>query len=306
VPSFGAKLKQQREQRGVTLEEISETTKIGSRFLHALENDRFDQLPGGIFNKGFIRAYAKSVGLDEEETVAGYLEATGVVPGQPDAPTPLPEIRAAAEPDGAAGLPWGALAIVLLVAALSLVVWGLFSRSVSRSAVTKSQPSPQAAAGNGDSPPPSITAPATPAATPLSQTLSSDNAQKPGEIPPGSSNRKTGDADKTGQKPVFATAQPIDLRITARADSWISISVDGEVMTRNTMSAGADKSIHAAREIVVKAGNIGALDFEFNGKKLPDQGGAGEVKTLTFDAAGIHASTSAPDSAPDQCGTPRP
>jgi Domain of unknown function (DUF4115) len=77
-------------------------------------------------------------------------------------------------------------------------------------------------------------------------------------------------------------------------------------MTRNTISAGAEKSVHAAREIVVKAGNIGALDFEFNGQKLPGQGGAGEVKTLTFDAVGVHASTSATDSSPDQIGTPRP
>jgi Helix-turn-helix domain len=80
LPSFGEKLKQEREKRKITLEQISVTTKIGTRMLQALEEDKFNQLPGGIFNKGFVRAYAKSVGLDEEETIAGYLEATGAVP----------------------------------------------------------------------------------------------------------------------------------------------------------------------------------------------------------------------------------
>jgi len=65
VPSVGARLKQEREKRNVTLDEISRSTKIGTRLLRALEDEHFDQLPGGIFNKGFIRAYARFLGLDE-------------------------------------------------------------------------------------------------------------------------------------------------------------------------------------------------------------------------------------------------
>src|SRR5580765_3433510 len=75
--SFGDRLKQQREQKSISLDDISLSTKIGTRMLRALEEEKFEQLPGGIFNKGFVRAYARHVGLDEEQTLADYLEAAG-------------------------------------------------------------------------------------------------------------------------------------------------------------------------------------------------------------------------------------
>lgn len=73
--AFGEKLRKQREQRGLALDAISNTTKISTRMLRALEDEHFDQLPGGVFNKGFVRAYARQVGLDEEETLTDYLAA---------------------------------------------------------------------------------------------------------------------------------------------------------------------------------------------------------------------------------------
>ena len=73
--AFGEKLRKQREQRGLALDAISNTTKISTRMLRALEDEHFDQLPGGVFNKGFVRAYARQVGLDEEEALADYLLA---------------------------------------------------------------------------------------------------------------------------------------------------------------------------------------------------------------------------------------
>src|SRR5580658_8517162 len=80
LPSFGEKLKLEREKRKITLEQISVSTKIGTRMLQALEDDKFNQLPGGIFNKGFVRAYSRVVGLDEDQTVAEYLQASGDAP----------------------------------------------------------------------------------------------------------------------------------------------------------------------------------------------------------------------------------
>lgn len=73
--AFGEKLRKQREQRGIELDAISKTTKISTRMLRALEDEQFDQLPGGVFNKGFVRAYARQVGLDAEEAVTDYLAA---------------------------------------------------------------------------------------------------------------------------------------------------------------------------------------------------------------------------------------
>ena len=68
-------LRREREMRGISLDEIAATTKIGTRLLRALEDEQFDLLPGGIFNKGYVRAYAKYVGIDEEKAVADYLQA---------------------------------------------------------------------------------------------------------------------------------------------------------------------------------------------------------------------------------------
>ncbi len=73
--AFGEKLRKQRELQGIGLDAISGTTKISTRMLRALEEEHFDQLPGGVFNKGFVRAYARHVGLNEEEAVADYLDA---------------------------------------------------------------------------------------------------------------------------------------------------------------------------------------------------------------------------------------
>jgi cytoskeletal protein RodZ len=69
---FGEHLKREREMRGVSLEEISAATRIGTRFLEAIEKDQWDQLPGGVFNRGFIRSIARFLGLDEDSLVAEY------------------------------------------------------------------------------------------------------------------------------------------------------------------------------------------------------------------------------------------
>jgi cytoskeletal protein RodZ len=74
MPTLGEELKQKREQRGISLAEISEATRIGTRFLKAIETDNFSILPGGIFTRSFIRAYAKHVGMSEDQAIALYLQ----------------------------------------------------------------------------------------------------------------------------------------------------------------------------------------------------------------------------------------
>ena len=96
MEAFGEKLRRQREQRGITLEAISSTTKISTRMLRALEEEHFDQLPGGVFNKGFIRAYARQVGLNEEEAINDYLAALHAL--QIQAQRILPDLRAGKSP----------------------------------------------------------------------------------------------------------------------------------------------------------------------------------------------------------------
>lgn len=70
---FGDKFRNAREKKELTLDQVSNVTKISSRMLKAIEEEHFDQLPGGVFNKGFIRAYAKHLGLNDEEAVNDYL-----------------------------------------------------------------------------------------------------------------------------------------------------------------------------------------------------------------------------------------
>ncbi len=75
VENFGYYLKHERELRGVLLEEISGATKIHIRFLQALENNQFDELPGEVFIKGYIRSYANIIGSDAEEMLNIYEES---------------------------------------------------------------------------------------------------------------------------------------------------------------------------------------------------------------------------------------
>jgi len=70
---FGAKFRKVRESRELSLDDISNVTKISARMLQAIEEEDFDKLPGGVFNKGFIRAYAKHLGLNSDDAVNEYL-----------------------------------------------------------------------------------------------------------------------------------------------------------------------------------------------------------------------------------------
>lgn len=316
MTSFGAQLKKEREKQGVTLEDISVSTKIGTRMLRALEEEHFDQLPGGIFNKGFIRAYARCLHMDEEQAVADYLAATGAstVPkseNEDQAPILEPPSR---EPSySAATLPWGIFAVVLLITALGFAAWGFYSRESQKVAPDSTPPaanpsnvsSPATAPQPPPEPKPAETAnssttvprPAEPATSP--GTAASSPSQPVPPPPPTS-------ASSQPRSAVPANA-PLRVLITAREDSWLSISVDGEIVTRALLSAPAQKSIRAEKEIVIKVGNVGALDFEFNGHKLPTQGEYGEVKTLTFDARGLQPQTpkpEAPAQSPEQPGAP--
>ena len=92
---FGEQLKRERELRGVSLEEVAAATRIAPRFLEALENEQWDKLPGGVFNRGFIRAVGRYLGLDEDNLVSEYALQTkgrtdpGVVRDAPEKPEPM-------------------------------------------------------------------------------------------------------------------------------------------------------------------------------------------------------------------------
>ncbi|HLL16927.1 MAG TPA: helix-turn-helix domain-containing protein [Pyrinomonadaceae bacterium] len=88
--SLGTRLRQAREARGVSLRELSDQTRIARRYLEAIEADDYKELPGGIFNRSFIKAYAKGVGFSEAEAVSAYTE---VARAAGEAPDELPTSR---------------------------------------------------------------------------------------------------------------------------------------------------------------------------------------------------------------------
>lgn len=131
--NFGERLKRERELREVSLNEVTAATRISTRFLQALENEDWNKLPGGVFNRGFVRSVARYLGLDEENLLAEYDMARG--DQAPEAPA-VPETRAPSMPKWIA--PAAVLAALLVLGALvaaGIYAWYryLANRSVSQS-----------------------------------------------------------------------------------------------------------------------------------------------------------------------------
>ena len=75
--TLGQKLRQAREERGISIGEVSEQTRISPHYIESIENDDYKTLPGGIFNKGFVKSYARYVGYDEQEALGDYSKLMG-------------------------------------------------------------------------------------------------------------------------------------------------------------------------------------------------------------------------------------
>lgn len=85
--TLGEKLRQAREDRGVSISEVAEQTRISPHYIECIENDDYGPLPGGIFNKGFVKSYAKFVGVDEQEALADYSRIQSpAISEEPDLP----------------------------------------------------------------------------------------------------------------------------------------------------------------------------------------------------------------------------
>ncbi len=90
TPCLELDLPRFRKRAGVSLEQIAQSTKIGSRFLQAIEGEQFDQLPGGIFSTSYLRQYADAIGYDEDALVAFYNQK--MHPSEPISKGPQTEI----------------------------------------------------------------------------------------------------------------------------------------------------------------------------------------------------------------------
>jgi cytoskeletal protein RodZ len=146
--TFGERLKREREMREVTLKEVTSATRIGPRFLEALENEEWDKLPGGVFNRGFVRAIARFLGLDEENLLAEY----DLAHGEPSMPAPQPYENQLPRPPIWVPI----LAVVALLAVLGgLIAGGIYGwrrfaahRAVKESSSSSSLPKDGAASSS--------------------------------------------------------------------------------------------------------------------------------------------------------------
>src|SRR5262249_1921209 len=277
---FGDRLRREREMRGITLDEITESTKISRRHLEALEGEHFDQLPGGVFNKGFVRAYARFLGIDEDQAVAEYSAASNEQP-EPEDKFPL-EIHE--QPNRELNPRRSPLPLVFGVAALVGVLMGYFFWLKSRphGSEAAQQPGPQT----------SVVHDAVPAKSTSQPTAVQQNQDAPAHVAPAA-------AIAAPERPAQAnTAPPASTEkkqadktfvvlVKAKEDSWVSIVADGKSVMQRVLIADRQKKVKAAKQIVVRTGNAGGIDVTFNGKSLGAIGNENEPRTLTFNATGL-------------------
>lgn len=122
--NFGERLKRERELREVSPNEVVVATRISLRFLEALENEDWEKLPGGIFNRGFVRAIARYLGLDEENLLAEY----DLAHGDQSADAVRTENRIPSPSKWAAvGLVLGALLVIAALVVAGVYGWRRYS-----------------------------------------------------------------------------------------------------------------------------------------------------------------------------------
>ena len=295
--AFGERLRREREMRGISRDEIVVSTKIGKRLLRALEDEQFDLLPGGIFNKSYVRAYAKCVGIDEDEAVAAYLEAAQETP--PDNRViahqasfhsdRLPERR---------GFPVVPVLILLVVIAGGIGGWKAYQdrqrdhasavpsgettsqSSSAAAAVAKNSVTQAAASGAMESPPPSsaVSAPRT------APTLG-ESAKAATQNPSSSAASAAGVA---GATPTNAVAgAPFEVIIRPKGSAWVSVKSDGKFVVRGIIKPPDVKTIHATGQVIFWTGNAGAVEVSFNGKNVSLTGGPNDEQVLVFDSRGV-------------------
>jgi cytoskeleton protein RodZ len=288
--AFGDRLRREREMRGITLEEITESTKISRRHLEALEGEHFDQLPGGVFNKGFVRAYARFLGIDEDQAVADYSAATNE---QPEAENKFP-LEIHEQPNRELNPRSSNLPLVFAIAALVgvLVGYGFWIKSKphNQAPVETTQP---AAPANSFSEPQATNSTSQPA-TSSSPAVNNESAhaakQVPAQVAAGS-----GSADpkadpvpsQFADTPLSGKEKAFFVQIKAKEDSWVSIVADGKSVMQRVLPADKNKKVKAGKSLILRTGNAGGIEVSFNGRSLGSLGNENEPRTLTFNASGL-------------------
>lgn len=262
--SFGENLRRERELRGATLPEIANATKIALRYLQALEDDQFDRLPGGIFNRGFVRGVARYLKLDENHWVSEFVRAAHEPPEiQARYAPPRPP-----QPAGSHRARWSFALLVVLFGVGAYVVHDLRLQQAAEASIPAVRPAaPAAASATLPQPEPEPPPPAKPASQPR-PTL-------PAPVALASSPEALSPATAAGD---------LRLQIDVIEDAWIQVIVDGVPDYEGLMKAGATRNFRGARQIELVTGNASAVVLTLNSETLAPLGNPGERKKVVLTA----------------------
>ena len=272
MSNFGANFRKAREAKGFPLEKIAAETRISTRFLTAIENEAFQSLPGGIFNRGFIRAYADYLGLDSNQAVADYDRISSTVQ------EPADVLRDAAR-HPARNSDWN----LYIVAAAILVVLMVAYYFVTRAPTGSTGIVPQTAA---TTPTAQVVEPQTQAALPsttsleVSQTapLPSPAVAAQATMPstPVQSTPTTLPAPASPPSPPSTSALAVDVNVTD--STWMKVTTDGTIALSEILQPGTNRRFSAARSIDVIIGNAAGASMQINGRDLGQLGTSGRVR----------------------------
>jgi len=295
--SFGENLRREREMRGISLEEISSATKVSVRFLNALENSDFANIPGGIFTRGFIRAYAGYLGLDLEQVMAEYEAAA------PPRDYELNRLTFASRPPPRRGRPIRilplAIAVVLLAGGYSLFRYAHRSNEapLATSAMTPSAPVAGSHPASVQQPvaPPATpsTSPPLPATAGVNSGAGASDTGKPSEpasdasgaaaqSPPDSTNpavTQPGAAASPGAPPAGLRDEMV-LQLAATEPVWVSVETDGKTSWQKVLHPNDVTTLKAKNYFDLTTGNAQGLILTLNGETLKPLGREGEVKKI--------------------------
>lgn len=298
MPSLGQELKQARERAAMSVAEIARQTKISTRLLQSLEDERFDLMPEPFFIKGVLKAYVRAVGADEARFLDLYRELfpSSEPPREvpPAAPAKergsrttaqsarihrpeLQDFRAAAGRSGQMRRrgprlrPWvlAILIVILLAAAAGLILLFIQSRPKPAPAIPSAKPEVQAPVRAQAPPEASIETPAQPQAGPPADSQAATNAAASGA--------PAAEKIAAAAAPSFADGLKLELRF--KADTWIQVAADGRVVLDGIQAAGRTAALSAGQEFVIQVGNAGGVDYLLNGRPGIPFGETGAVRT---------------------------
>ncbi len=258
MQSVGEFLRQGRQERGLTLDEISEQTRISVPQLEALEGEDFERLPGGVFNISFARQYAVLAGLDADEASRLVKAAMAASPKIDHTDEFLSETDPfLVERPGSKVAQWTSEflrsygnSLGSLVLGVGLVFGGLYAYQMWHA----DQPAAQETAA--------VEAPAP------------DREQLQPQVTP---------AVAQASKP----AMPIELQLEVIETVWIRAEADGERVIDGILQAGDMRKVDARDEVTLKLGNAGGVLFQLNGRELPRAGPRGHVRSVVVTPEGM-------------------